>query len=658
MGNLSAPLIDLPQEQRAIQARCFHPSNVFVMFEKNDIERSIPDRFEQIALKYPDRLAVKTKSEQVSYDALNRAANRLAHAIMACREEGQEPVALFVKHGIPLIIANLAVLKAGKISLGVDPSAPRSRTAHLLEDSQAALILADSHNDSMAREWAKSERRLINMDELDSNLSDENLELCIPSDAYAYIRYTSGSTGQAKGGVKTHCHVLHAVMNFTNYFHICADDRLAFLSRDSLGKHVFEALLNGAALCPADPKEEGLLNLADWLTQEEITIYKSFPTAFRHFVSTLSGRENFPKLRLIRLEGEPLYKRDVELYKKHFSSECLFVNSFSSTETGPICLYFVDKNTNIAGSRVPVGYPVEGMEVLLLDELGKNVGFNQPGEIAVKSRFLSSGYWQRPELSREKFQLVPDGGEERVYLTGDLGQMTEDGCLELLGRKDFQVKIRSFRVDVGEVEAMLADHPGVKEAAVIAKEDRSGNARLVAYLVPSSHPAPTVSSLRNFLKEKLPDYMIPSAFMNLDEIPLTATGKVNRRELPDTGNTRPELDTFYVPPRTPVEEKVAEIWAEVLSLDRVGIHDNFFDLGGHSLAATRVVSRVINFLQVGLPVQSLLDAPTVADMAATILQAKVKEIGQEDLASILAELEALSDEEAQHSLNKEYGKKA
>ncbi|OLE20148.1 MAG: hypothetical protein AUI36_35095 [Cyanobacteria bacterium 13_1_40CM_2_61_4] len=405
-----------------------------------------------------------------------------------------------------------------------------------------------------------------------------------------------------------------------------------------------------------DIKEEGLVHLADWLIQEGITIYKSFPTVFRHFVSTLSGRESFPELRLIRLEGEPLHRRDIDLHKKHFSSECLFVNSFSSTETGPICLYFVDKNTEISGNRVPVGYTVESMQVLLLDESGREVGFNQSGEIAVKSRFLSSGYWQRPELTGEKFLSEPGVQEERVYLTGDLGQMSEDGCLEHLGRKDFQVKIRSFRVDIGEVEATLVDHPAIKEAAIIASEDQSGDTRLVAYIVPTRYPALTVSDLRSFLKEKLPDYMIPSALVSLDKIPLTATGKVDRRALPDPGSARPELDTIYVPPRTLVEKEVAKIWAEILSLDLVGIHDNFLDLGGHSLAATRIVSRLINAFRLELPAQSLLQAPTVAEMAALILQAKVKEVGQEDLASVLNELEAISDQEAQDSLNKEYGK--
>ena len=650
MSDLSRSVTNLPPEQVVIRAKCFHPTGNFVEFKKEEVEQSIPQRFEKIARKYPERIAVKTQAGQVTYDALNRAANRLAHAILALRGEGREPVALFLEHGVFPIVANLAVLKTGKISLQLDPSAPTNRTAHLLQDSQALLIVTNKKNESVAREWAGGERLLINLDERESNLGDQNLALRTPSDAHAYIRYTSGSTGQAKGAVKTHRHVLHAVLKLTNDFHLSVDDHISHIGRESLGKHVFEALLNGATLYPMDIREEGLVHLADWLIREEITSYQSFPTAFRHFVSTLTGEEQFPKLRLIRLEGEPLYQRDVELYKKHFSSECFLVNSYSAAETGTICRYFVEKNTNITSGHVPVGYLLEDMQVLLLDEAGREVGFNQRGEIAVKSRFLSSGYWQRPEITGEKFHGDPDGVDQPVYLTGDLGEMSANGCLEYFGRKDFQVKIRSFRVDVGEVEAALADHVGIKEVSVVAREDRSGNTRLVAYLVSKNHPAPTATSLRDFLKEKLPEYMIPSVFMLLDTIPLTATGKVDRRALPEPDTTRPEMDTLYVPPQTDIERKLAHIWEEVLDIRPIGIDDNFFNLGGHSLAATRVVSQVMKQFQLEIPLQSLFQSPTVGEMAAAITEHQGKKLGEEKLERVLAELESLTDEEAQRVL--------
>ena len=647
----------LPPEQEAIRASCFHPTGTFVEFPKEEIEQSIPERFGKIVRRYPDRIAVKTKNGSLTYHELNKASNRLARAMLARSGLRQEPVGLFLEDGLQLIAAHLATLKAGKFSMGLDPSAPRTRTAHLLDDSQAPLIVADRKTELSARQWATGVTQLINMDELNSGLSEENLGLSISPEAYCYVRYTSGSTGQAKGGLKTHRHVLHAVMNATNNFHICADDRSMLLSRDaSMGKYAFEVLLNGAALCPFYAQEEGLVELADWLIQEQITFYYSFPTAFRHFVNALSYGNNFSKLRLIRLEGEPVYRSDVELYRKHFSSECLLVNSFSSTETGPICLYFLDKDTEVTGTCVPAGYPVDGVRVLLVDELGEEVGCNQPGEIAVQSPFLSSGYWQRHELTHAKFQSPVDGGNDRVYLTGDLGRCWEDGCLELIGRKDFQVKIRSFRVDIAEVEAVLKLHPEVKEITIIASNDQSDNTRLIAYLVPRSYPSPTINGLRDFLKERLPDYMIPSAFVTLEKLPLMSTGKVDRRALPDPGTSRPNLDTHYVAPRTRDEEELAQIWAEVLPVDHVGIHDNFFDLGGHSLAAMRVVSQVIKNFQLELPLQSLFQSPTIAEMAAVIMEHRGKQLGDDELERILDELELMSDEEAKRLLNTEGGR--
>jgi amino acid adenylation domain-containing protein len=650
MNDLSKPAVHLPPDQQAIRARCFHPSGAFTEFRKQELEQSIPDRFEEIVLKYPDLIAVKTRNQEVTYDALNRAANRLAQAILARRGEGQEPVALFFERGISLIVANMAVLKAGKISLHADPSAPQMRITHILEDSQASLILTDLTSDALARPWANDSRYLLNIDELHSNFRDDNLHLFIPPDAYADIAYTSGSTGQAKGAVNTHRQRLYTTMNFTNSCHICADDRLAVFGPSAIGKHLFDSLLNGATQYPLELQAEGLLHLRDLLIQEEITILVSLPTAFRHLVSTLRGGGSFPRLRLIRLAGEPLIKGDVESYKKHFASTCLLVNLYASKEGGTVCLYFIDKNTIIRSGRVPVGYPAADMEVSVIDEIGNQAGYDQPGEIVVKSRFLSSGYWQRNDLTREKFRATPAGEEGQVYFTGDLGRLSTDGCLEHLGRKDAMVKIRGFRADLGEVEATLSDHPGVKAAAVIAKQDRSGDTRLSAYVVPNSHTTVTITSLRNFLQQTLPDYMIPSAFITLDEMPLTATGKVDRLGLPDPDRSRPELDTSYTAPKTPIEKELAQIWAEVLALNRIGIHDNFFELGGHSLAATRVVSQVIKKYQLEIPLPALFQSPTVAQMAAVITENQANTLDEQEMDRILTELESLSDEQAEQCL--------
>jgi acyl carrier protein len=309
--------------------------------------------------------------------------------------------------------------------------------------------------------------------------------------------------------------------------------------------------------------------------------------------------------------------------------------------------FFMDKETPITGGVVPVGYAVEDNEVLLLDEAGHAVGFNHIGEIAVKSRYIAPAYWRRPDLTTATFLPDPEGGNARTYRTGDLGLMLPDGCLLHLGRKDFQVKIRGHRIELAEVEMALLDRGDIKEAVVVAREDHPGDLRLVAYLVPVSHPAPTVSDLRCLLQAKLPDYMIPAAFVMLDALPLTPNGKVDRHALPAPGSARPSLASPFVVPRTPTEDRLAQIWAEVLSLERVGIHDNFLDLGGHSLLAMQIASRAHDTFHVEVPLQSLFEVATVADMAAVIAEHQMKTVGDAALASLLTEVEELSDDRAQ-----------
>jgi len=346
-------------------------------------------------------------------------------------------------------------------------------------------------------------------------------------------------------------------------------------------------------------------------------------------------------------------KNDVERFQKHFSSQCLLVNGLSSTETGTFRKFFINNETEISTSTVPVGYPVEDMEVLLLDEDGKEVEPGQVGEIAVKSRYLALGYWNRPDLTDAVFSDDPDGEGTRIYRTRDLGRMSHDGLLEHLGRKDFQVKIRGYRVETSEVEKTLLELKDIKDTVVIAREDRPRDPRLVGYIVPENRPVPTVSALRRALSNSLPEHMIPSAFVMLDTIPLNPNGKVDRQALPVPDQSRPDLMESFVAPRTPTEEELAKIWAQILFLDQVGIHDNFFNLGGHSLLATQVISRVINTFKVELPIKTLFDSPTVADMAMIITQYQTKMARPEDLARMLTEVKSLSDEEAQRLLAEE-----
>ncbi len=599
------------------------PTNDFIEFRTEEIEQSVPDRFEQQVRKYPDKLAVKSGSHQFTYDELNRIANRVAWAILDQRGEGEEPIALLFEHGISLIAAILGVLKAGKIYMTLDSSYPAMRLNYMLEHSQTGLIVTNNENLSFAEELAQSGHKLTNIDELDSSISDENPGLSISPDTLVSLYYTSGSTGEPKGVVENHRNRLFGVMEQTNSMNICVDDRLTFLASAGFSASIgdiFPAILNGATLLPFDLRSEGLGDLAAWMIREEITFYNSSPTVLRHFVNTLTGDEKFPELRLIRMNSEPLYKWDVDLYKKHFSPGCLFANGWGATELPYFRLYLMDKDTQIIGNNVPIGYADEIEGLMLLDDDGQPVDFDQPGEIVVKSRYLVPGYWRNPDLTRAKFLPDPDGGDERIYHTGDMALMRSDGSVVHLGRKDFQVKIRGSRVEVAEIEKALLDLSSVREAAVVAREDRSGEQRLVAYVVPERLPAPTITTLRHALAETLPDYMIPSSYVILDALPLTETGKIDRLALPDPGTARPELDVPFMAPRTPEEDTLAEIWSDVLELDEVGIHDNFLDLGGNSLMATQIISQVTKTFDRKLPLVALLHAPTIEQLADIVSQ--------------------------------------
>ncbi len=619
-------LSGLPAELRhPEQVRRVHPANAFIRFEEEETEQSIPQRFEQQVSRYPDRLSVKTKNHQLSYAALNKVANRVARALLAQRGEGAESIALLLEHDASMIAAILGVLKAGKVYVPLDPSFPYGRNEYILEDSQAGLIITNNENRSLAESLSENRHSLINIDEINATLSDENVDLPISADNLANIIYTSGSTGQPKGVVQNHRNLLNVAMRYTNGLQISAEDRLTLLQSYSVAgsvSNMLGALLNGASLSPYNIKEEGLIGLADLLIEEEITVYHSVPTVFRQFANTLTGKEEFPGLRLVRLGGEPVHPEDVQLYKKYFPSDSIFVNSYGASEAASVLRYCVDKDTEISDAVVPVGYPLGDVEILLLDDEGAAVGANHVGEIAIKSRYTSPGYWRRPDLTRATFTTDPQDEGERIYRTGDLGYIQPDGCLVVTGRNDFRVKIRGFRIEVAEIELALRGLSKVKEAAVVAHEDQRSEKQLVAYVVPRLGQVPAMSELRDFLKDKLPDYMVPSAFVVLDALPLTPNGKLDRLALPAPDLARPELDTNFVAPRNALEEQLVEIWVEVLGVAQVGAHDDFFELGGHSLRATQLLSRVREVFQVELPLLSLFEEPTIAGFAERIDEAR------------------------------------
>lgn len=650
-GNILLTHAELPPGQRAIHARCYHPSGAFTAFSEEELDRSIPDRFERIVRKHAERIAVKAEDGAVSYAELNTLANRVAHAILTAYGSEPEPVALLIEKSPSLFGAMLGVLKSGKFFIPFDPCLPKTRITAGLVDSQARLMVTSRRYAGLAREVASEKVRVLELDRVPLKCAGDNLALPISPEALAYVIYTSGSTGEPKGVIQNHRNVLHLAMLRTHAYHICEHDSLAHLTSGTgnATSNAFVPLLNGASLSLFDMQAEGVSRLATWLMRERITICPIGSPLFRNFAATLIGSETFSDLRVVRLSSDAVYHSDVDLFKRYFPGHCVLATGLSSTETGFVTTYLMNHQSELPVKDPPLGYPVFGKKILLLDDHGNDVACGATGEIAVRSRYVSPGYWRRPDLSERKFLVDRAGGDERLYLSGDLGLMLSDGCLVYKGRKDFRVKIRGYGVEFAEIERALLAHERVTEALVTTRQNSAGEAELVAYLT-SDRTDLTVSELRTFLEKTLPPYMIPSAFAMLESMPIAPNGKIDRRALPAIGRARPELPIPFAPPRNPVEETLAKIWAEVLAVEEVGVHDRFLDLGGTSLSATRVLSRVFKKFQLELSVQALFQSPTIAEMAGMIAEAEVKKVDGEDLTRILAEVESLSDEQAQGSL--------
>src|SRR5262245_10881283 len=619
LAKMSNPtsIVELPANQKTIRDRCVHPSGTFVEFLKEETEQSIPARFEKIVRLYPRRLAIKAKDASFTYEELNDQVSRIAHSILAAVGTGNRPVAILMKHGASIVAAILGALKAGKIYVPLDPAYPVERLRYILQDANPELILTQPETDALAASIREGKLQTVDVEHLSACIANDGVGVHVPPSAFAYILYTSGSTGQPKGVVDNHRNVLHGTLRFTNPQHIGAEDRISLThscSSSASVRRIFPALLNGAALFPLDIKEGGLQGLGKFLNEESITIFGS--GRIRDVVRSFDRSQTFPNLRLVSFGGEVVYRRDVDLYRKIFGPDCVFGIWMSSTEAGNITQFLIADEGQLTGDIVPAGYPATDVEVMVLDGTGAKLEADEIGEIAVRSPYLSCGYWRRPELTNEKFQLDPDGGERRIYRTGDVGRLTLDGCLFHLGRRDDQVKIRGYRVEIAEIQASILTMGLFAKAFVTTRDQQSGDKSLVAYLVPENWPAPTTSALRKALATLLPSHMIPSVFILIQALPQTPNGKVARGAFPEPDHSLPNLETLFVAPNSDTEKKIAEIWSDVLDIVPVGTDDNFFDLGGHSLLAAKLFARLDQAFGRVFPLSVLLEAPTIRALAA------------------------------------------
>jgi amino acid adenylation domain-containing protein len=552
-----------------------------------------------------------------TYRDLDLISNGIAGAVVAAGVEPGHPVALLFEHDALAIAAMLGVLKAGAVYTPLDAAYPPLRQEFILRDSQSRLILTEKRYTAVAEALSRDRVPVVNAEAIDP--TDVRLNARPGPDDGALIMYTSGSSGQPKGVLQTHANVLHDAWHYTYSGHFIPEDRFVLLSSMSFAdsiRTIYSSLLNGATLCPFD-LHDGRGSLADWLVDQCITVYRSVPTVFRHFTDQLSGAEGFPHLRLLYLGGESVLRTDVERYRRFFPPTCVLVNRLGATETLTFRMHFLDHDTPFDGPLVPVGYPVPDYDLLLVDESGQMVRTGEVGEMVVRSRYLSPGYWGQPDRTATSFRSDPQDPRVRTYRTGDLGRFQPDGCLVHLGRKDSQVKIRGHRVETAEVEAVLVGLPAIREAAVVA-ETRGVDQRLVAYVVARTPPGPGVGSLRRQLATRLPDYMIPSIFVVLDALPHLPNGKLSRRDLPAPSVGRPSLEVPFAAPEPGLEADIAAIWHEVLGLDVIGRDDDFLDLGGDSLGAARIVLRVRDRFALPVSVRAVWSAPTIRRMASIV----------------------------------------
>lgn len=599
----------------APRVEAVHP---YTPFGDDELDQSIPERFEKQVLIHPDRLAIRSPDGSFTYADLNRTANRLARAILATSGAKAGAVALLFEHGANALVAMLAVLKAGKFYVVLDPTYPADRLAYMLADSGAGVVVMDTRSRPLFVRLAQGGLPSVNLDELDEGCPGDNLDASPAPDALAMLLYTSGSTGNPKGVMHSHRNVLVEVRNLTNAWCVGSRDRWLLYTSLSFANSVrtiYCTFLNGGALFPYDLKRTGFGALPDWLRSNGITILRTLPTTFRNFMAVLSPGELFPDVRVLSIGGEPMYRSDVDAFNDHFAPSCTIAHGLGPTECFMVCMNYVPHGTRIDASKLDIGLPFPDKDVLLLDEGGREVPVGEVGEICVRSRYIALGYWRDAERTRAAFLTDPQDPAGRIYRTGDLGTRAADGCLTHVGRRDFQVKIRGFRVDVSEVEVAMRTVQGVKDAVVAGREDTAGEKRLVAYYVASTTPPVTAARIRRSLAQVLPDFMVPTAITRLDAMPLTPGGKTDRLRLPAPSRERPPLESVYVMPSTALERVLVDIWTEVLAIDEVGIHDDFFELGGDSLGVAKVVGRVRMKLDVDLPFKAIFEAPTVARLA-------------------------------------------
>ncbi|MGB9179574.1 MAG: amino acid adenylation domain-containing protein, partial [Pyrinomonadaceae bacterium] len=652
---LDLPLLDDSERQQLLaqwnDTRSAYPKNLCVQ-----------QLFEAQASASPDAVAVTFGTERLTYRELNARANQLAHYLRRLGVGPEALVGVLVERSIEMVVSLLGVLKAGGAYVPLDPAYPQERLSFMLADAGITVVLTEREE---TKKFGDGNARVVHLDQAQEAIASERTEnpaFNSTAENLAYVIYTSGTTGQPKGVEIQHSGLINLINWHQCVYQVTAADRvtqLAGLEFDATVWELWPHLTAGASIhLPDEETRASVSHLAEWLAEEAVTIC-FLPTPLAELILEEPRIAN-STLRLLLTGGDKLHRRPDQ------SLPFLFVNHYGPTENTVVTTSAHVSAEAAASLAAPsIGRPISNAEVYLLDNNLQPVPVGVPGEVYIGGDSLARGYRQRPELSAEKFVPHPFSTEPgaRLYRSGDLARYLPDGNIEFLGRVDHQVKIRGFRIELGEIETVLSDHVAVRECIVMAREDTPDHKQLVAYVVAEANVNLSLKELRGFLRDKLPAYMVPSAFVMLDEMPLTPNGKVDRRALAALEQPCMELAAAYVAPRNPIEEKLAAIWAEVIGIERVGIDDNFFELGGHSLLATRIISAARKTFRVEIPVRNIFETPTVASFARAIEQSrarrqdeevsiiKARARGRKNMDQHLAELEQLSEDDVKKLLH-------
>ncbi len=591
-------------------------------------EQCIHELFEAQAERTPEAIAIVFEKEQLTYRELNSRANQLAHYLRKRGVGVEVPVGICMHRSTEMVIGLLGILKAGAAYVPLDPLYPPERLRFMLEDAAVAVLLTQQH---LVKTLPEHQAELVCVDadwEMIAAESTEQMSSGARAENLAYVIYTSGSTGRPKGVLIEHRSLVNHSLAIAQHYQLSSDDRIlqfASLSFDVAAEELYPTWLSGATVVMQP--DQGAASLRDFLRlveQEKITVV-NVPTPYWHeWVGELSasGGTLPPTLRLVVVGTDKALVERLATWQKVVGGRVRWINAYGPTEATITATTYEAERLREGESFdvVPIGRPLANKKIYILDRHLQPVPVGVAGELHIGGVGLARGYLNRPELTIERFIPDPFGTESgaRLYKTGDMARYLSDGNIEFLGRIDHQVKIRGFRIELGEIEAALGQYSAVRGAVVVAREDTPGEKRLVAYVVGNEGQPTSVGELRSFLKEKLPGYMVPSAFVLLDELPLTPSGKVDRRALPAPEQGRAEQNGAFVAPRNELEMQLTKMWEKVLSVQPVGVTDNFFDLGGHSLLAVRLFAQIEKMFGKNLPLATLFQAPTVEQLTPIV----------------------------------------